>query len=469
VWPFKSQDASSWAAMEYDPKRMVVAAGVILLLMALTGFYVAAEFGAVGVRRSRLRRLCEDGDSTASRLLPVVEDPQRLNRYIAASQVGITLAGMALGAYAEAVITPVVAPLIDDLAIAGDAAESVASGIVLVSLTILSVVLGEMVPKTVALRYPTETALATAIPMLWSGRLYAWFIVILDRSAALLRRLLGMPTATHRHVHSPEEIALLIAESRDGGLLEPQEQVRLHRALRLGLRDARQLMVPRERLAAIELATSIRDVLRVVASSPYSRLPVYRHTMDDVAGILHTKDVVMHFLERGRSGTLAMLVRPILRVPDTMAADRLLGFLRERRSHQALVVDQDNVVVGMITLEDVLGELLGNVPDEFKAPRLLPIRLSDGRVRLPGELPLERARIWVEGAWPTEEVTVGDFIVRELGRMPEAGEKIEVWELPVEIESVEAHRIAFAIVTPPRLDEADEDDAEQDQAEAASR
>jgi putative hemolysin len=117
----------------------------------------------------------------------------------------------------------------------------------------------------------------------------------------------------------------------------------------------------------------------------------------------------------------------------------------------------------------VLGELLGNVPDEFKAPRLLPIRLSDGRVRLPGELPLERARIWVEGAWPTEEVTVGDFIVRELGRMPEAGEKIEVWELPVEIESVEAHRIAFAIVTPPRLDEADEDDAEQDQAEAASR
>src|SRR3954465_9813669 len=112
--------------MEYDPKRMVVAAGVILLLMALTGFYVAAEFGAVGVRRSRLRRLCEDGDSTASRLLPVVEDPQRLNRYIAASQGGITLAGMALGAYAEAVITPVVAPLIDDLAIAGGAAAAVA-------------------------------------------------------------------------------------------------------------------------------------------------------------------------------------------------------------------------------------------------------------------------------------------------------------------------------------------------------
>jgi CBS domain containing-hemolysin-like protein len=442
---------------------MLVAAGIILLLIALTGFYVAAEFGAVGVRRSRLRRLCEDGDSTAARLLPIVEDPARLNRYIAASQVGITLSGMALGAYAEAVLTPRLAPVVERFSVAAETADSFASAAVLISLTILSVIVGEMVPKTFALRYPTETALATTIPMLWSGRLYAWFIVILDRSAGALRQLLRMPTATHRHVHSPEEIALLIAESRDGGLLEPQEQVRLHRALRLGLRDARQLMVPRDRLAAIEVATPVRDVLRIVGTSPYSRLPVFRRTLDDVIGILHTKDVVTHFLERGRSGTLASVVRPILRVPDTLAADRLLGFLRERRSHQALVVDSGNTVVGMITLEDVLGELLGNVPDEFKAPRLLPLRLSDGRVRLPGELPLERARIWVEGAWPTDNITVGDFITRELHRNPDAAEKVEIWELPVEIESVENDRIAFAIVTPPHLDE--EDDAVDDEGQ----
>jgi putative hemolysin len=432
---------------------MLVAAGIILLLIALTGFYVAAEFGAVGVRRSRLRRLCEDGDGTAARLLPIVEDPQRLNRYIAASQVGITLSGMILGAYAEAVITPRVTPWMARLSFAGDAAESIASATVLISLTLLSVIVGEMVPKTFALRFPTETALATTLPMLWSAKAFAWFIVILDRSATLLRVLLRMPSATHRHVHSPEEIALLIAESRDGGLLEPQEQVRLQRALRLGLRDARQLMVPRERLAAIALTTPIRDVLRFVASSPYSRLPVFRDGLDDVAGILHTKDVVTHFLERGRSGTLASLIRPILRVPDTMAADRLLGFLRERRSHQALVVDGSNRMVGMITLEDVLGELLGNVPDEFKTQRLLPLRLSDHRVRLPGELPLERARVWVEGAWPTEDITVAEFISREIGRAPESGEKLELWELPVEIESVEGGRVAFAIVTPPRIDE----------------
>ena len=437
---------------------MVAAAGVILLLIAVTGFYVAAEFGAVGVRRSRLRRLCEDGNPTAARLLPVVEDPQRLNRYIAASQVGITLSGLALGAYAGAVISPVVAPIIARVSpFAPNNRESLASAIVLISLTILSVIIGEMVPKTVALRYPTEIALLTTRPMLWSARAYAWFIVILDRSAAILRQLLRVPTATHRHIHSPEEIGLMIAESRNGGLLEPQEQVRLHRALRLGLRDARQLMVPRGRLAALDVATPLADVLRIVATSPYSRLPVYRRSLDDIIGILHTKHVVTHFLDRGRTGTLAALVRPILRVPDRMPADRLLGFLRERRSHQALVVDSSDAVIGMITLEDVLGELLGSVPDEFKAPRLLPLRLTDGRVRLPGDLPLERARVWVEGAWPADDRAVADFVVSEAGRLPEPAEKIEIGGLEVEIESVENDRIMSVIVRP-REEDDDEDE-----------
>src|SRR5438067_7051850 len=296
--------------------------------------------------------------------------------------------------------------------------------------------------------------------MFWSGRIFAWFIVIIDRGAGLVRRALRMPAATHRHVHSPEEIALLIVESRDGGLLEPQEQVRLHRALRLGLRDARQLVVPRARLAAIELSTPLGDVLRIAATSPYSRLPVFRETVDDIAGILHTKDVVTHFLERGRAGTLASLVRPMLRVPDGMPADRLLGFLRERRAHQALVVDPAGGVIGLITLEDVIGELLGSVPDEFKAPRLLPLRLSDGRVRLPGDLPLERARVWVEGAWPTEDLTVGEFVMRVAGRVPEPGERLEVWELAVESESVEYGKLASVIVEPPRLDDDDADESD---------
>jgi putative hemolysin len=438
---------------------MAGAAGIILLLIALNAFFVSGEFGAVGVRRSRLRRLCEDGNRTAARLLPIVEHPHRLNRYIAASQVGITLSGLILGAYAQAALAPHLTPVLErTLALKAETADSIATTSILLLLTMLSVNLGELVPKTVTLRYPTEVALLTTLPMLWSARAFAWFIVVLDRSAGLLRRLLRMPQATHRHVHSPEEIALLIAESRDGGLLEPQEQVRLHRALRLGLRDARQLMVPRSRLAAIEISTPIRDVLRIAATSPYSRLPVFRGSLNDIAGILHTKDVVTHFIQRGRTGTLGLLVRPILRVRATMAADRLLSFLRERRSHQALVTDDANIVIGLITLEDVIGELLGSVPDEFKTQRLLPLRLTDGRVRLPGDLPLERARVWVEGAWPTEGPTVGEFIVREAGRLPESGDRLDVWELPVEVESVESGKISSVIVAPPQLDEDEKDD-----------
>ena len=441
---------------------MVAAAGIILLLILLTALYVAAEFAAVGARRSRLRRLAEDGHRLAARILPVIDDARALDRYIAASQVGITLSSLILGAYAQAILAPRAAPLFIRYAgLEPHAALSVAAVVLLVGLTVLSVILGELVPKSLALQFPTQAALFTVLPMQWSERIYSWLIVVLNGSGALILRAIGLESTGHRHVHSPEEIALLIAESRDGGLLESREQVRLHRALRLGLRVAGQLMVPRDRLAALDATTPIGDVLRIAASSPYSRLPVYRGSLDDTAGILHTKDVVMHFLQRGRSGSLASLIRPLLRVPASMPADRLLAFLRERRSHQALVVSNDGAVAGLITLEDVLGELIGTVPDEFKAPRLLPLRLTDGRVRLPGALPLERARVWVEGTWPHGPQIVGDFIVEQLGRLPDAGERVEVLDLPVEIESVENGVVASAIVTPPHIEDDDDNEEER--------
>jgi CBS domain containing-hemolysin-like protein len=433
---------------------MLVAAGVILLLILLTALYVAAEFAAVGARRSRLRRLAEDGNPLAARIVPIIEDPRALDRYIAASQVGITLSSLILGAYAQAILAPRAAPLLVTWwSMEPKAALQTAAIILLIALTILSVILGELVPKAIALQYPTHTALFTVLPMEWSLRVYAWLIALLNGSGVLILRALRVPSTGHRHVHSPQEIELLIAESRDGGLLEPQEQVRLHRALRLGLRNARQLMVPRARLAALEVATPMADVLRVAASSPYSRLPVYRRTLDNILGILHTKDVVTHFLERGRSGTLMQLVRPIPRVSEAMPADRLLAFLRERRSHQAIVIDAVGIVVGLVTLEDVLGELLGNVPDEFKASRLLPLRLSDGRVRLPGALPMDRASLWVGGAWPPGGITVDEFVRREVGRVPKPLERLAIAGLDAEVEALEAGTVASLIVAPPAEDE----------------
>jgi CBS domain containing-hemolysin-like protein len=425
---------------------MLLAWAIIALLILLTALYVAAEFAAVSARRSRLRRLAEDGNVLAIRILPVLEDPRELDRYIAASQVGITLSSLILGAYGQATLAPRIAPLFERFgSMEAGPAQSTAAVVVLLCLTTLAVILGELVPKSLALQNPTFTALFTVLPMQWSMRAFSWSIALLNGSGVLLLKLLGVPSTGHRHVHSPEEIALLIAESRDGGLLEPEEEVRLHRALRLGLRTARQLMVPRNKLAAIDAALPFDEVLKVVAGSPYSRLPVCRGTLDNIIGILHIKDIVTRYVQAGPL-TVTALLRPIVRVPESMPADRLLAFLRERRSHQALVVADDGSVAGLITLEDVVAELLGGVADEFKSMQVRPLRLSDGRLRLPGSMRMDQAAPLVGDGWRGTDETVGAFVANVLGRIPESGDELTIAGTPVEIEAVEGGTIAAVIV-----------------------
>ena len=345
---------------------MLLAAAVIVFLILLTALYVAAEFAAVGARRSRLRRLAEDGHPLAARILPVVEDPRELDRYIAVSQIGITLSSLILGAYGQATLAPRLSPLLVRVGFEPPSAESTAAILVLVILTILAMIIGELVPKSIALQDPTRTAIFTVVPMQWSLRLFSKSIGFLNGSGVLLLKLIGVQPTGHRHVHSPEEIELLIAESRDGGLLEPVEQVRLHRALRLGLRTARQLMVPRERLAMVDAATPFADVVHFVSDSPFSRLPVYRGDPENVVGILHTRDLAIRSVQPKPPASVTPLLRPMVRVVDSMPVDRLLAFMREKRSHQALVTNTAGGIVGLITLEDVLSELLGGVGDELK-------------------------------------------------------------------------------------------------------
>lgn len=425
---------------------MLQASAIIVFLILLTALYVAAEFAAVGARRSRLRRLAEDGNTLAARLLPVLESPHELDRYIAASQVGITLSSLILGAYAQGSLAPRVAPLLERLAgLDPNTALNTAAVAVLLVLTVLAMILGELVPKSLALQDPTRVAILTVLPMQWSLKIFAWSIAFLNGSGVLVLKLMGVGSSGHRHVHSPAEIELLIAESRDGGLLEPLEQVRLHRALRLGGRTARQLMVARDRLALVEASTPFDAVLRLAATSPYSRLPVYRGSVDRVIGMLHTKDVVLDYISEHPRKSIAALLRPLLRVRENMPADRLLAFLRERRSHHALVEDDDGRISGLITLEDVVAELLGGVSDEFKVAPLRAILLPDGRVRLPGSMRLDQAAP-VLGAWRGGNETVAEHIVTALGRVPEPGERSTVDDVEVEIEVVEAGAIASVII-----------------------
>jgi CBS domain containing-hemolysin-like protein len=194
--------------------------------------------------------------------------------------------------------------------------------------------------------------------MRWSLVAFRPFIVFLNGSATGLLRLVGMRLGAHRHLHSPDEIALLFAESRDGGLLEPEEQARLARALRLGTKTARDLMVPRDRVATIDVRATWDEVLRVVSAHPFSRLPVYRDRPDQIVGMLRVKDLVHRYLSAGPPESIEPLVRPYTRVPASLAGDRVIELLRGKRAHQAIVIDDAGVVLGLITIQDVLGAFL---------------------------------------------------------------------------------------------------------------
>jgi CBS domain containing-hemolysin-like protein len=428
---------------------MVLAATlVVVALILVNALYVAAEFAAVSVRRSRIQQLAADGNPLAAWLLPVLESPKELDRYIGACQIGITLSSLVLGAYAQQTFAVWLRPYFAALGGLQElAAQSTSTAAVLLTLTTAQVVFAELVPKSLALQYPTQTSLYTLIPMIGSLWIYRPFIKFLNGTALLFLRLIGSPFQAHRHIHSPEEIELLIAESRDGGLLEPDEHRRLQRALRLNLRLAKQLMVPRRKIAGLDINTPLHEVIGVVAQSPFSRLPVYRDSIDNIVGVLHTKELVRWFVSEGPAGTLADLIRTVPTVHESVTADRVLRELRERRSHQALVVDEFGGTAGLLTLEDVLAELLGHVGDEFKAAHPSAESLADGRLRLPGSMTVHDAAAALETKWDTDAATVGGMVIEALGHLPSSGEIITIDEHDFEVERVADRAVESVIVT----------------------
>jgi putative hemolysin len=423
---------------------------VILGLIALTALYVAAEFAAVSVRRSRIRQRAEQGDAAALRLLPYLDDPQALDTYIAACQIGITLTSLIIGAYGQASLAGPLAGVIRQLwpGVSAGTARSTAAIAILVVLTVLAMVLSELVPKSLALQFPTQVALRTSLPMKWSLAAFSLFIRFLNGSGNLALRAMGVQPVGHRHIHSPEEIDLLIAESREGGLLEPDQHRRLRRALQLGIRPARHLMVPRQEIVAVDIDTPVDQVLQRMADTPYTRLPVYRGDIDHVEGLLHTKDLFRGYLEGGRVRAIRELMRPILMVHESVTADRLLTLMRERRSHLAIVMDEFGGVAGLVTLEDVLTEVMGEIADEFRVDEPGPERLDDGRVRLPGWLRLDEAEPWLGILWEGEADTVGGRVMEELGHVPQAGETVKIDGVLVEVEAVSGHAVGSVLATP---------------------
>jgi putative hemolysin len=423
---------------------------VIILTIGVNALYVAAEFGAVSVRTSKIQQQAEQGGALAKRLLPFLRDPQALDRYIAACQIGITLSSLILGAYGQATLARQLAPHLERMGRMQEvAAASSSAVVVLLLLTIFQMVLGELIPKSVALQFPSRAATLTVIPMQWSLHLFYWFIKVLNGSGAFLLRLIGFEASGHRHIHSAEELEYLITESRKGGVLDPAEHRRLGRALRLGVVRADEILVPRVHVEAIDVETPPDEALATIIASPYTRLPVYQDTIDDVIGVVHTKDVARLAASGSGSIDLRAALRPALIIPGSLTADQLLVRMREERRQFAVVLDEYGGTAGIVTIEDVLELVIGDVADEFKPADPRAERLPDGRVRLPGLLPLLEMESLVGVRWEEQEAhTVGGRVIEELGRLPVLGERLAIEGVEVEVERVGRTAVRSILVTP---------------------
>jgi len=420
---------------------MTLTLALVAVLLVLNALCVAAEYSIVSARRSRIRAAAEKGGRLAQRLLPVLEAPAQKDRYISGCQLGITVTSLALGALAEGDLAAALISSLEGLGgLQGVAAHSLAVVIVLAVLTFVQVAFTEVLPKALALQYPTRVVLATApIVRVWLFVL-AVPIRIFTASANVVLGVFRLPRPGPSQGYTPNEIQLLVDESRRGGVLAARTSQRLQHALEMQERPVRRLMVPRHNVFAVDLAQPVDAVVAAVMGSDYTRVPAYRGSIDEIVGFLHTKDLALRHIEQGGVTSLDGLVRPALYVPETTPAERLLADMRSKGVAQAIVVDEFGGMKGLVTLEDLLTDVVGSVRRRLDVAAGAE-HLPDGGLRLPGRMRVDEAARTLGVTWKGYANTVGGFLIERLGRVPARGEKIDLDGLSIEVEGVQRNLI----------------------------
>jgi CBS domain containing-hemolysin-like protein len=400
---------------------------VVIAMVGANALYVAAEFALVAVPRRLVAERARGGSSRARELKALLDDGVARDRAVAACQVGITLSSLLVGAFGQATLGVALAGFLQGQGLDAATAISASAVAVLIGLTVVQVVLGELLPKSIALQFPLETALWVVMPLRISTTLFRPLISVLNGSALLMLRPFGIAPGGHEHVHTSAEIELLLGESQRAGALSPEAHRQLQRGLSLSKRTARQLMVPRVDMLAVEVSTPIAEVLKELLASPYSRLPVYDGTLDHVLGTVSAKDITALYARQQPIPPLRQLLRPIPFVPDLLPAEKLIRVMQDEKSSKAIVVDEFGGVQGIISVEDVLGELFGDIADELKEYDGTDIeQLPDGRKKLLGSMPLIDAEPFLGVRWAGEAATLGGHITGLLGRLPAAGERFVI-------------------------------------------
>jgi CBS domain containing-hemolysin-like protein len=404
---------------------------VITVLIVLNGLFVAAEFAIVAARRVRLESGERQGGWAVRYVSRILGSAPLQDRYIAVAQLGITLATIGLGMYGE----PSVAGWIDALAgrlggIGEGTAHSIGTVVAVLVLTYFHVVVGEMIPKALALQEPERVALGVSRPMRVSGILFLPLVALLTAVGNGLLRLFRVPLTGEARLYSPAELSHLVRESQEEGAVSAEEERLISNILEFGEREVRHVMLPRLRVEALALDASWEDVRLALARKRYSRYPVYRTDLDDVVGVLHAKDFIEHDLrlQDGAAGApdLRSLVRRVPRVPEAMPVERLLAAFKRLHVHMALVVEEHGGTAGVVTLDDLLEEVVGEVagePEREEAPEVEP--LGDQSYLVDGAMQLHRFNERFETSLAAEEsTTIAGFVLERLRRVPQPGEEV---------------------------------------------
>lgn len=414
--------------------------GFVLLLVAANAFFVAAEFSLVAARRSRIAQLAQGGDRRARTAMLLLGD---IDRYISGTQLGITVASLGLGWIGE----PAIATLID----AGlrrfglhappgavHTLAAVATGLFVI--TYLHLVLGEVVPKALALRAPETLLRWLGGPLFVFSRITAPAVWLIDRSSGLLLRLMGMGRAPAQHVHSTEELRLLVMQARAHGTLDESDSAMLAGVFDFHEKKARDVMRPRTAVVGIPLEATQEEVWNLVRTERYSRYPVYRETLDDVVGVLLAKDLFLR--EPGSAFDLLAMIREPLFVPETRGAERVLDDLRRTRAHLAVVIDEYGGTAGILTMEDLIEEVVGDIADEYDAAARVALE-TDGVLELAGSLSLVDVRSDYRVSIPEGEwSTIGGYVLSTLGRLPHVGDRAPYPGGELEVVAMDGRRVA---------------------------
>ena len=437
----------------------------VFLLITLNGLFVAAEIGTVGARRARIAQHAATGSRPAQMLLPILESPNQLDNYIAACQLGITLSSLILGYYGKAVITPLVAPLLSDSGLVAQAAAvSIATTIVLVVLTIIQVALSELAPKTVGIQFPEPTALLLVSSVNWAMILLRPLIWFFNGSGRLFLRLVGLKSVSEGfHIHAPEEILMMVQESGAGGVLKEGETELLENTLQLRQRSLRHLVVPRTQMLAAPVDLPAADLLRLLAESSHSRLPLYEGTVDNIVGVVHLKDLLCFGVDLapraaghtqgtcGQGGDVRDVMRVPPYVPESASVGTVFRQLQREHFHLAVVIDEYGGTAGIVTFEDLIEEIFGDIADEFDADSQEMALANDGRLHLAGDVDLESLSAVLGSPLEYDDVdTLGGAILAELGSIPEQGQEVRLQEFDFRVEEVSGFAISqVSVALPP--------------------